>query len=141
MWWVEPKLIQKQKWNKNRHRNKQGTKCTRNKSKKRIFFLNHLYCLFSLRLIGSAMLEAFFNWLLSHYRNTWNTTLCVWVFCIYFARITITQTHTIQETHMHKKVTGRVEIKKLLSRRRQPEYSKPETNFVNLQKGLIYGSL
>ena len=39
--------------------------------------------------------------------------------------ITITQshTHTMQQTHMHKAVTGRVEAKKLLSRRRQSEYS------------------
>ena len=40
-------------------------------------------------------------------------------------RITITQshTHTMQQTHMHKAVTQRVEAKKLLSRRRQSEYS------------------
>ena len=40
-------------------------------------------------------------------------------------RITITQshTHTMQQTHMHKAVTRRVEAKKLLSRRRQLEYS------------------
>ena len=39
-------------------------------------------------------------------------------------RITITQshTHTIQQTHMHKAVTGRVEAKKLPSRRRESEY-------------------
>ena len=40
-------------------------------------------------------------------------------------RITITQmnTRTMQQTHTHKSVTGRVEAKKLLSRRRQSEYS------------------
>ena len=46
--------------------------------------------------------------------------------CVYvalFARITITQsyTHTMQQTH--KAVTGSVEAKKLLSHRRQWEYS------------------
>ena len=35
-----------------------------------------------------------------------------------------THTHTMQQTHTHKAVTGRVEAKKLLSRRRQSEYSK-----------------
>ena len=40
------------------------------------------------------------------------------------SRITITQshTHTMQQTHTQKEVTGRVEAKKLLSRRRQSEY-------------------
>ena len=40
------------------------------------------------------------------------------------SRITITQSHkhTMQQTHTHKAVTGRVEAKKLLSRRRQSEY-------------------
>ena len=40
------------------------------------------------------------------------------------SRITITQshTHTMQDTHTHKAVTGRVEAKKVLSRRRQSEY-------------------
>ena len=41
------------------------------------------------------------------------------------SRITITQshTHTMQQTHTHRAVTGRVEAKKLLSRQRQSEYS------------------
>ena len=41
------------------------------------------------------------------------------------SRITITQshTHTMQQTHTHKAVTGRVETKKLLSRQRQSDYS------------------
>ena len=41
------------------------------------------------------------------------------------SRITITQSHThaMQQTHKHKAVTGHVEAKKLLSRRRQSEYS------------------
>ena len=40
-------------------------------------------------------------------------------------RITITQSHmhAMQQTHMHKAVTRHVEAKKLLSRRRQSEYS------------------
>ena len=39
-------------------------------------------------------------------------------------RITITQSHvhTMQQTHTHKAVTGRVEAKMLLSRRRQSEH-------------------
>ena len=39
--------------------------------------------------------------------------------------ITITQSHThaVQQTHTHKAVTQRVEANKLLSRRRQLEYS------------------
>ena len=41
------------------------------------------------------------------------------------SRITIMQshTHTKQQTHMHKTVTGRIEAKKLLSRQRQSEYA------------------
>ena len=41
------------------------------------------------------------------------------------SRITIAQshTHTMQQTYTHKAVTGRVEVKMLLSRRRQSEYS------------------
>ena len=35
----------------------------------------------------------------------------------------IAHTHTMQQMHMHKAVTGRIEVKKLLSRRRQSEYS------------------
>ena len=41
-------------------------------------------------------------------------------------RITITQSHThntMQQTHTHKAVTGCVEAKKLLSHRRQSDYS------------------
>ena len=40
-------------------------------------------------------------------------------------RLTITQshTHTMQQTRTHKAVTRRVEAKKLLSRRRQLQYS------------------
>ena len=37
--------------------------------------------------------------------------------------ITQTNTRTMQQTHTHKSVTGHVEAKKLLSRRRQSEYS------------------
>ena len=33
-------------------------------------------------------------------------------------------THTMQQTHVHKAVTGRIEAKKLLSCRRQSEYNK-----------------
>ena len=41
------------------------------------------------------------------------------------SRITITQLHmhTMQQMHSHKTVTGRVEAKKLVSRRRQSEYN------------------
>ena len=36
----------------------------------------------------------------------------------------------MQQKHMHKAVTVRVEAKKLLSRRRQSEYRERETNFL-----------
>ena len=47
------------------------------------------------------------------------TALCVCVCCIIMQSLT----HTMQQTHMHKAVTRHVEAKKLLSRRRQSEYS------------------
>ena len=54
---------------------------------------------------------------------------CACVYVALFARrltyITIIQSHmhTMQQTHTHKAVTGRVEAKKLLSCRRQSEYN------------------
>ena len=54
------------------------------------------------------------------------TALCVCVcsiICAWGSRIAITQshTHTLQQTHTHKAETGRVVVKKLLSRRRQSD--------------------
>ena len=56
------------------------------------------------------------------------TGLCMCVCsitCAWGSRIIIMQLlmHTMQQTHMHKAVTGRVLAKKLLSRRRQSDYS------------------
>ena len=61
--------------------------------------------------------------------------------------MTITQshTHTMQQTHTHKAVTGRVEAKKLLSRRRQSEYSCVAYDGISKVHGLqhqqIFGEL
>ena len=47
--------------------------------------------------------------------------------------ITRSHTHTMQQTHTHKAVTGRVETKKLLSRRRQSDYSKVGSPFTTVE--------
>ena len=46
-------------------------------------------------------------------------------FCIGGSRLTITQSykHTMQQAHMHMAVTSCIEAKKLLSHRRQSDYS------------------
>ena len=55
-------------------------------------------------------------------------------------RITITQLHTytIQQTRTHKAVTLGVEAKKLLSRRRQSEYSCSGNKVVDVQKLFLW---
>ena len=53
--------------------------------------------------------------------------ICVcWIICAYGLRIKITRSHmhTMQQAHTHKAVTGCAEANKLLSRRRQSDYSK-----------------
>ena len=44
-------------------------------------------------------------------------------------RMTIAQlhTHTMQQTRMHKSVTGRIDVKQIVSRQRQSEYT-PHTH-------------
>ena len=51
---------------------------------------------------------------------------------------TQSHTHAMQQRHMHKAVTGRVEAKKLLSRRRQFEYSM-WLNYLQRLRSPVYG--